>query len=73
VEFHDHRGRGGRRPQNELGNYPRFLVAGADGNLVFRLLNDDADRTLAVSKGFVLIGIVKQIGGDTTCEPLVGG
>ena len=56
----------------ELGDYPRVLIATADGDLLVRLRDNTADVTIPVSKGFVLVGVIKQIGGATTCSPVVG-
>lgn len=54
------------------GEYPRVLIATADGTLIVRLLNNDADVTIPVTAGFTLVGVIKQIGGATDCEPVVG-
>ena len=55
--------------KEEIGWYPRAVIAGAAGDLVYRLANDDADRTLPVVQGQMVVGMFKQIGTATDCSP----
>ena len=51
---------------------PRLAVATADGNLVFRMEQSTANRTLAVTAGQVIVGLFTHVYATTTCAPALG-
>ena len=54
-----------------LGWWPRGVRANSGGDLVFRLINSEDDRTIAVTAGEVIIGPVAQVLAGSTCDPHV--
>lgn len=47
----------------------RGIYCNADGTLVFRCIDSDADRTLTVAAGQFVVGFVTQVLAGTDCEP----
>jgi len=58
--------------RSTLGWIPRGMRANADGDLVYRLTESGADRTITVSAGEIVIAFFATIKTGTTCEPAVG-
>lgn len=52
-----------------VGFWPRGVRANADGTLVFRCTESEADRTIAMTAGETFIGEIVQVLAGTDCDP----